>query len=128
MNGSDRSRVLPIQEPATPTGSNTYVLFDSTHFVGQKMADVGIRRVSFGSKNSHPYTLKEYASSDGGVTWYQVRGDVVVGASAATDISGPYDYPIDMYVDWKLELVNSGTTQSPWAPHLVGHSDRVKAT
>lgn len=125
---SDGTCVFKISTTA-PTGSTTTTLWDSTVALGVgQMRHSPIRRLSFGVENSHTGTLKAYMSVDGGANWYQVEGDKAVAAAAADDISGPYDYLIDTYSDFKLEWVNGGTTQTTWVPICKGNEKREPGT
>lgn len=118
----------PVQESftiavggGTPgADANTYVLFDSpTAFGAKVMRSLGVSRIIFGVKNSQAGTLNASRSIDGGVTWtvYDTRA---VAIAAANTISGPFDYLVDTYKDWKLEWVNGGVAQGTWLPEMTG--------
>lgn len=118
--------------------SNTYVMVDSTVSFGvgidgdprnATLRAHNISRISFALKNSHLGTLKAYRSTDKGANWTQFGGDVAVAASAATDISGPYDYLVDTYSDFRLSWVNGASAQTTWRPEVTMiRSDRASGT
>jgi hypothetical protein len=99
--------------------SNDYTLFDSTvcfGVPGKKSTTLkvhDITRIVFSVKNSQAGTLTASFSKDSGTTWtaYDVRA---VAAAAANTISGPYDYLVDPYPDWKLVWTNGGSAQATW--------------
>lgn len=108
----------------TPTNTDTVVLFNSVTAFGRGgFRCSGVARVSFGVENSHSGTLKAYRSIDHGTNWDQIADDIAVAAATATDISGPYDFLADTYLDLKLEFTTSAT-QTTWRPELHGHNDR----
>jgi len=121
---------------ATPgADANVYVMFDSTVTFGVgidgdsrncTLRAHNISRVTFAVENSQAGTLRAYRSVDKGLAWDQVGGDIVVAIAAATDISGPYDYLVDTYTDFRLTWVNGGVAQATWRPevHLI-RSDRA---
>jgi hypothetical protein len=117
---------------ATPgADSSVYVMFNSvvTFQAGGMLRPRGVSRVTFSVENSQAGTLKAYRSVDKGTNWDQVGGDVVVGIASAKDISGPYDYLVDTYSDFKLEWTNGGAAQATWRPEvtmIVG--DRASGT
>lgn len=103
--------------------SNVYIMFDSTVTFGvgvdgdprnQTLIAHSISRVIFSVENSHAGTLRAYRSINKGTNWDQVTGDLAVAAAGATDISGPYDYLVDPYADFRLSWVNGGSAQTTW--------------
>lgn len=114
-----------------PVDAETTTLFNSVTTYGASVLPLtGISRLQFTVENSHSGTLKLYRSTNGGTNWDQAAGgDLAVAAAGATDVSGPYDYLIDAYVDVKLDWVNGGTTQTTWRPSLTAVvGDRAKGT
>lgn len=110
----------PLSSSTPGADSNTYAMFNSVTLFGkQRLRSMSVSRVTFTLKNSHLGTLKAYMSKDGGTTWYQVGGDIAVPAAAATDVSGPYDFLVDTYWDFKLDWVNGGSAQTTWVPLLT---------
>lgn len=100
--------------------ANTYLLFSSPVAFGAfVMRSLGVNRITFGVKNSQAGTLNASRSIDGGVTWtvYDTRA---VAAAGANTISGPFDYLVDTFKDWKLEWVNGGVAQGTWLPEMTG--------
>lgn len=113
---------------ALPGISATVVIFDSTAAFGPKqLRHVPLARISFAVMNSHTGTLKASRSSNGGTNW-DVFDSRAVTVPASNTISGPYDYLIDTYEDFKLEFVNDGTAQTTWRPELKGHENRQPGT
>lgn len=112
-----------------PVDAETTVLFISTTAFGnaKMLRHLGIKRISFAVEHSHAGTLTAYRSSNSGTSWdvYNVQ---TVGVPAANNISGPYDYLVDTFDDWKLEWTNGGTTQTTWRPEMHGHMDRQPGT
>lgn len=118
---SESPQIGCLTTTAPGADSNTYPLFNSVTAFGGGLLRVragGANRLQFGVENSEAGTLKGYMSPDKGTNWYQVEGDVAVAAAAATDISGPYDWLIDTYPDFKLDWVNGGAAQTTWKPIL----------
>jgi hypothetical protein len=125
-NAGPQSFVISTVTTA-PTDGNTVVLFDSTTLGRGYFRHMPVKRISFGVHNSHAGTLNAYRSTDFGANWrlYDTRAVV---ASPANEISGPYDYLVDTFLDWKLEWVNGGTTQTTWRPEMHGHENREPGT
>jgi len=120
---------LKVIDSGAPTDSDTWEIFNSVTAWGAKgLRHLPVHRISFGVENSHDGTLKAYMSTDGGANWRQVEGDNAVTAAASDDISGPYDYLVDTYDDFKLDWVNGGTTQTTWDPILRAHEKREPGT
>lgn len=108
--------------------ANTYTLFDSTVCFGAPnqsnsksttLAAHDISRIEFSVKNSQAGTLNAQFSQDKGTTWttYDTRAVAIAGANT---ISGPFDYLVDPFPDWRLQWVNGGVAQGTWLPALVG--------
>jgi hypothetical protein len=112
----------------TPANTDTVVLFNSvTAFGAGSFRCNGPSRISLAVENSHTGTLKAYRSTNGGTNWDQVGDDIAVTVPSATDISGPYDYLVDTYLDFKLEFTTTAT-QTTWRAELHGHNDRQPGT
>ncbi len=110
-----------------PTGSATTTLIDTfVALMGTVLAAADAKRIVFAVKNSHAGTLKVYKSDDGS-TYRQIFGDIAVAASAATDVSGPYDWFVEPYKYVKVDWVNGGTNQTTWEPVMQFDSDRPAA-
>lgn len=108
--------------------SNDYKLFDSTTLQHPgTLSQMGVKRIIFGVNNSHSGTLKAYWSIDKGTTWNQYYEAAQVAASAPT-MTGPIDFDIVPYDDWKLVWTNGGSAQTTWRPHLHGTTSRTPAT
>lgn len=116
---------MPIEDvqvkitAATPgNDSNEYTLFDSTVvFGGGLLPERGINRGQFAVNNTQAGSLKSYASPDKGVTW-NLNSTTPVAANGGIT-TGPYDFAISGFVDWKLTWVNGGVAQNPWQPTLT---------
>ena len=104
----------------TPGGdSNDYVLFDSTVCFGTAgLRSHDISRAEFGVQNSQTGTLKAYWSADKGTNW-NLYNSTAVAIPAAGASSGPYDYLVDAYDDWKLVWTNGGSAQTTWRTSLT---------
>lgn len=104
-----------------PTGSADTTLFDSTvHMGGKRMVPLmGIERMMITLQNSQAGSLKAYWSADGGTTWnlYDTQTAAIPAAGLS---SGPYDYLIDGYADWRLIWTNGGTNQTVFTVSLAG--------
>jgi len=110
-----------------PTGSNTTTLIDTfVALSGTVLAAADVKRIIFGVKNSHAFTLKVYESTDG-TTYRQILGDIAVAAAPATDLSGPWDWLVEPYKYVKVDQVNGGTNQTTWEPYMQFDSDRAPA-
>lgn len=121
------SFVIAVSQVA-PTDSDTSTLFDSTTAFGiGAMRTLPIKRISFAVNNSHAGTLLGQRSINDGTTWTTFSSTSVAAPSANT-ISGPYDFLIDTYEDFRLRWTNGGTTQTTWTPEMHGHEDRVPGT
>ena len=126
---SQRENINVKITAATPgADSNTYSMFNSTVAFGAPAASNSasttltahdISRLEFRVVNNAAGTLRFYTSTNGGTNWDQTGGDIVVVASTATDINGPYDFLLDPYLDAKLEWVNGGSAQTTWRPSVV---------
>jgi hypothetical protein len=108
----------------SPTGANTIILFDSYKMLqGAPLALYGLDRLVFGVKNDQAFTLQLFMAADstlssGSPIYSQVGGDRAVPIPAASDISGPYDYPISGYFAVQLKVVNGGVSQGTWRPFI----------
>src|SRR6478752_1521654 len=123
----DIERVNVAVTGGTPGGdSNDYKLFDSTVTFGTgvagdprnaTLAAHDINRIEFSVKNSQAGTLVASYSTDKGTTW-TVFDSRSVTAPAANKISGPFDYLVETFPDFKLVWTNGGVAQAPWIPAL----------
>jgi hypothetical protein len=109
--------------------SSDYVLLDTTLAFGKGMLrPLGISRITFGVNNSQAGTRKAYWSKDGGTTWNLYDSTAVTAASAGA-MSGPFDYLVDTYPDFKLVWTNGGSAQTTWIPTLTAiRGDRASGT
>jgi len=99
--------------------SNDYVLFSTLTAWpgGQGFSQHDINRVTFTVVNDHTGTLKAYYSQNKGVT-FTLYSSTSVGIPASGAISGPYDFPVDAFPDWKLVWTNGGSAQGTWLPAM----------
>lgn len=123
-----RSFTIKVDTTA-PTDGNTTTLFDSTVAFGGagRMRHLPVARISFATNNSHTGTLLAQRSIDGGTNW-TTYNSTAVAVPAANTISGPYDYLIDTYHEFRLRWTNGGTTQATWTPEMKGHENRQPGT
>lgn len=124
---SPQSFVIKVSTTA-PTLATTTTLLDTTSAFGVGVfRHTGIKRISFGVVNDQAGTLIAQKSIDGGTTWdtYDSR---VVGIPAANTMSGPFDYLVDTFLDWRLRWTNGGVTQTTWRPEMHGHENREPGT
>lgn len=108
--------------------SNTYTLFDSTTAFTGGLPSHDISRIAFGVNNSQAGTLNAYFSVDSGVTWSEYSTTSVTAASSPA-MSGPFDFLVDTYPDFRLQWVNGGSAQATWIPTLTAvRNDRASGT
>jgi hypothetical protein len=115
---------------STPgTDSNTYTVFDTTTAANGIPRDfipsVGFKRFLLNLEHSHACTLNWYWSLDRGTTWIQ-DGTETLAAPAAAETS-IRDFLVEGHADWKLELVNGGTAQSPFVVNMSLTDERSVA-
>jgi len=96
---------------ALPTDSDTFVLFTTveTGKGASFFAMLGIETFQAAIKCSHACTLKSYASKDRGTTWEEVS---TTALTLSTTLDNVVHYMVGSYPDWKLSLINGGTTQT----------------
>lgn len=118
MSAGPETIGLGVNGGTPGSDSNTYVLFDSTLLSVGWIWSHSINRIEFTVQNSQAGTLNAYWSKDGGVTWneYDTRA---VAIPASNTSSGPFDYLVDPYKDWKLAWVNGGVSQATWITQLT---------
>jgi hypothetical protein len=107
--------------------SNTYNLFSTVtaHSAKYFFAAARISKILVDIKHSHGFTLKWYKSADRGTTWHQL-GENVVPVPSATE-SNIREILVEPYPDFKLDLVNGGTAQSPFVVDIILVSERMAA-
>lgn len=100
--------------------SNDYKLFDTTvTFTGGGLTRVrGITRVTIVIQNDQAGTLKAYWSNDKGTNWDQYDSQTVAIPAAGAS-SGPYDYDVAPFDDFKLVWTNGGSAQTTWRVQIV---------
>ena len=97
--------------------ANDYILFDSTAMPDAGILSMlGLKRIVFGVNNSQAGTLKAYWSIDKGTNWNQYYEAAQIAASSPV-MTGPIDFDICPYDDWKLVWTNGGSAQATWRPH-----------
>lgn len=109
-------------------GANTdeLTLFDSTVAWpgGGLLPVIGIKRFTFGGNNSHAGQLKAYFSTNKGTNW-DLYSQTAVAAASSGAMSGPYDFDVAGYSDWKLTWTNdAASAQTTWRVQLHGHTSR----
>ncbi len=70
----------------------------------------------FAVKNSQAFTLNTYYSLNRGTTWLQISTEVC--AIPATGFTTDREFLVEMYPDWRIEVVNGGVAQATWSPTL----------
>lgn len=99
--------------------ANTYVLFSSVVAFGARvMPTLGISRIQFTVKNSQAGTLKAFLSNDGENAWQEYDAQAVAIAGAGV-VSGPFDYLVDSFKDFRLDWINGGLAQATWQPMII---------
>jgi hypothetical protein len=127
MNANAGRFAIRIDTTA-PTGAGSTTLFDSIAAWGQDaLPGLDVKRISFNTMNDQAGTLNASRAVRGSTT-YDIYMSIAVGIPAANNISGPYDFLIDTYWNWKLVWVNGGSNQTVWRPEMHGHEDRVKGS
>lgn len=115
-------------DTTAPTNADTSTLFDSTSAFGVgRMRHLPVARVSFGVNNDQAFTLLAQESIDGGTTW-RTFSSTAVAIPAANTVSGPYDFLVDIYHEFRLRVTNGGVTQTTWEPWMKGHENRQPGT
>lgn len=123
--GKDFSFAIRIDETA-PTLGNTTILFNSETSWGlDALPALDVKRISFEAFHDQAGTLKAFRKSRGATTWDQYDTQVI-GIPPANTITGPFDYLIDTFWNWKLEWLNGGVTQTTWRPSMHGHENRMR--
>lgn len=109
--------------------SNDYILFSSVVAFGAAglLPISGLKRFSFGGYNDQAGTLKAYRSTNLAVTWDLYYSNAIVAASSGA-LTGPIDFDVSPYQDWKLVWTNGGVAQGIWRMDLVGYTSRQPST
>lgn len=108
-----------------PTSGVTTGVIGGSASQGNYFQGVNIRRVLVGLINDQAGTLKEYMSTDRGVTWTQISSTAV--AAIAANSQNIYDFLVEHYPDWKLTWTNGATPQTAFSPNIAGTDQRVVA-
>ena len=127
LHAGPQSFVVAISTTA-PVDAETTTLFTTTTAFGTgAFRNLPIARFSFSVKNSHGFTLIADRSINDGTTWTTYFSQAY--AAAASDaITGPVDFLVDTFEDWRLRVTNGGTTQTTWTPEMHGHENRAPGT
>jgi hypothetical protein len=118
MNSTERAR-LKYTGIALPTGATTVNMFDTTLTgVRDFLNNARGNRFECSIQNDQAGSLLAYWSDDFGVTWnkYDTQAVAIPAAGAS---SGPFDYLIDSYKDWKLDWLNGGVTQTTFIVNMA---------
>lgn len=108
-----------------PLPTSTLTLFNSVDTFGTGVfRTLGLQRLTLVVEHSHAMTLQFFASTDHGVNWDQVGGDIAVAPPAAGDVGGPWDFDIAPYDDVRLLVTNGADAQTSWRPKGKLHYDR----
>lgn len=117
---------VPAAALAVPTGTSTITIFNSvTAFGARGLGNLSIKRISFGVEHDQGFTVVASASSNGGTNWDVVDSQAV--SVVANTIAGPFDYLVDTYDDFKIEITNGGVDQTVWRPFLKGNETSREA-
>lgn len=105
--------LIPYTGPVPGADTNTYTLLDTRPKLGvQAIPAYDMSRYVVSFKNSHPGTMKVYASSDGTPPTNQIF-EVYVFPSIPQR-TNDFEVPIIQHTDLLVQWVNTGTAQSPW--------------
>jgi hypothetical protein len=97
---------------ALPGAGATIILFQTPDTgVRNFLALASAGRFQIVLQNDQALTLRAYWSDDFGVTWNQYNSQSVAIPAASTS-SGPYDYDISAFRDWKIDMLNGGSNQT----------------
>lgn len=103
---------------ALPTAASTVNFFDTTQTgVRGFLALARANRFEITIQNDQALTLKAYWSDDFGTNWNQYDSQSVAIPSA-NNSSGPYDYLIDEYKDWKLDGLIGGSNETTFRVNM----------
>lgn len=110
-----------------PTDSDTFTIFDTTDNGVSGMLQGGEYKWCVQSiVNSHSGTLKAYWSIDGGTTWHQHYTSGALAAPAAGSSNDAEQF-VEHYLDWKLEWLNGGVTQTTFDVAIALSDERSAA-
>lgn len=92
--------------------SSTYSLFSTvTAFSGGSYAAMsGLTKLTLSLTYTATCTLKWYKSNDRGTTWDQVGTEIL--PTAVSGLPTVREYRVDTAADFKLDLVNGGSSQA----------------
>lgn len=108
--------IAQFQHTTAPTDSDTSTIFSTvTAFPGQSRAAAGQGCGHFrvDVKHSHGAILKLSKSLDRGTNWHVVtQGFIPVPLALQSTVR---EFDVSPFADFKLEVINGGTTQTTWA-------------
>lgn len=108
--------IAQFQHITAPTDSDTSTIFSTvTAFPGQSRAAAGQGCGHFrvDVKHSHGAILKLSKSLDRGANWHVVtQGFIPVPLALQSTVR---EFDVSPFADFKLEVINGGTTQTTWA-------------
>jgi hypothetical protein len=114
---------VPTASQTPPAAAATINMFNSvTAFGPQQIRHLPVCRVSFAAEHDQGFTVIGSRSKDGGATWDVIDSQAV--SVVANSIAGPFDYLIDTYEDFKIDVTNGGTDQTVWKPEVHGFESR----
>lgn len=85
-------------------------------------AKCGIKRFVARFVNDQAFTINAYVSKDRGANWTKIY-TAAVSASAANS-ENVYDFLVEGFMDWKLELVNGATPQTSFTCSMAMTDER----
>ena len=118
MISTERARVK-YTDVALPLAGTTVNMFNTTLTgVRDFLNNARANRFECSLQNDQTCTLKAYWSDDFGVTWNRYNDQAVTIPGSGLS-SGPFDYLIDGYKDWKLDCLNGGTNQGTFIVNMT---------
>lgn len=113
------------ETPAADT--EVYELFSTLTAFGTAYAFPmhGIARIKLNLQHDQDCALNTYRSDDRGVTWHQLSTDSITGP---VDESTEQEWLVEGFADWKLELVNGGAAQDPFAVLVTATTNRAPSS
>lgn len=119
----------PVTRPkylgaALPADSDTEPMFTTIGMGGAGWTQqAGIKKFLLRLNNDQAGTVKAYKSENRGVTWVQVDEAAVAIASATVD--NKYELVVETFLDWKVDWVNGGVTQTAFGPTIALSTERT---
>lgn len=97
---------IPGAAPTTQNPTN------GTDYGANFASHSGVHKLTLNIKCNNAFTLNLYDSDNRGANWRQVTTEAVAAPAATGYV--PREYLVEAMADFKLELVNGGSAQSPF--------------